>query len=59
MIIESPREPSSIIISDIEKENVKVIFTNSGDIFWSWSLIPEILIIFILEFKIILYIYTF
>ena len=50
MIIECPREPSSVIIADIEEENVEVIFANGGDIFGGWRLIPEILIIFILEF---------
>ena len=32
VIIEGPRETSSIIIADIEEENVEVIFTNGGDI---------------------------
>ena len=49
MIIEGPREPSSIIISYIEEENVEIIFTNCGDILQGWRRIPEILIIFILE----------
>jgi hypothetical protein len=50
VIIEAPREPCSVIIADIEEENVEVIFTNGGDIFGGWRLIPEILVIFILEF---------
>ena len=50
VIIEAPRETSSVIIADIEEENVEVIFTNGGDILRGWRLIPEILVIFILEF---------
>ena len=50
VIIEGPRETRSVIIADIEEENVEVIFTNGGDIFGGWRLIPELLVIFILEF---------